>query len=121
MNIEHVLYKWISHLYNHDTSRCVYSLQKINSYMTKLPFVIQEMHDKNENANMSPWQLKIKRCNASITWHKGWKYKPFFGHLNNPKRSCPNFCIDEKFNQRFCLKYNLLRKNVVTNDSILDI
>jgi hypothetical protein len=33
--------------------------KKSNSYMTKLPFVIQEMHDKNKSANTSPWQLKI--------------------------------------------------------------
>jgi hypothetical protein len=60
--------------------------KKSNSYMTKLPFVIEEMHDKNKSANTSPWQLKVKKCSASITWHKGWKHKPFLGHLDNPQQ-----------------------------------
>ncbi len=49
---------------------------------------------------------------------RGWKYLNLFLVILTilSKRLCLNFCLDEKFSQKFSFKNNLLKKNASTND-----
>ncbi len=109
--------KHIIHLYYHGISKCVYNFKKSESYMTKLPFVIQEMNNKNKCINTSPQYLKIKRYNACITWLKAKETNiSFVCSIIIGKKLFLNFCHNGKFNWGFCLKINLLKKGASTND-----
>jgi hypothetical protein len=56
------------------------------NYMTRFPLVIQGMNNKKKCINTFLWHPKIKRYGACITWLKGWKNKPFFFPLGNPRQ-----------------------------------
>ncbi len=82
-NIKPVFCKHIIHVHCHGISGSVCSFKKIDSHMTRLPLVIQEMNNKNKCINTSLWHLNIKRYDACITWSNGWRNKPYLCPFNN--------------------------------------
>ncbi len=118
MNIQPMFCKHIVHLYYHGICRYICSVKKFDNYMTRFHLSFKKWTIRT-NVAIPPLDIQ-KSKNIMHVLHDSWKARKtniYFVHsIIIGKSSILVFCYDGKFNQRFYLRINLLKKGASTND-----